>query len=92
MAKFYVFCTPTNSGDIYTKGISVPCRKCGEMVWLSDTTVEGIKNRHGIKSFDEQGGIYPFCEDHQNDKGMEGDMMPLTKEQIEELNGLDRKN
>lgn len=42
-----IACTPTKLnhilGEPKVKGIEVPCVKCGDMVWLSDSSVIAVK-------------------------------------------------
>ncbi len=71
-----------------TIGISVPCRKCGTAAWLSDSTIESIKESHPGVDIVENPPIVLCLTcgiEHMNNSANDPVIIPPSKKQLEEL-------
>ena len=84
-----IICSKKN--DAQTIGVPATCRKCGTPIWISDTTIDSIKQNHPNINISENPPVALCieCGLKQMDSMEAPVITPLTDLQLEELrNGI----
>lgn len=83
--KIVLICAPKKSGN--TVGIDAFCVKCDCDIWISDSTINSVKQQHpGIDLLVNKPDAYCIdCGKEHLRKIKNPEVIPLTEEQINEI-------